>query len=87
MVQCQGEEIGGVAEAPRTYGMDKQEDNFLHGDSPVGRLEMKTLNSSESVGYKIRISVRHRSSLNQPHYRGLCDVELLLKIQAQGKAV
>lgn len=52
-----GEEIGGVAEASWTYGMDKPEDDFLHGDTPQGCLEIKTLNSSESMGFKIRINV------------------------------
>lgn len=67
--------------------MDKPKDNFLHGDTPVGCLEIKALNSSESMGYKIRIKVRHGRSLNQPQYQDLCQVELPLKIQALGKAV
>lgn len=49
--------------------------------------KIKALNSSESVGYKIKINVRHRGSLNQPQHQGLCDVELPLTIQALGKAV
>lgn len=38
MQQSRGEEVGGTAKAFQTYshGMDKQQDIFLYGDTPVG---------------------------------------------------
>lgn len=62
-------EIGRTAKAFQTYshGMGKS----CMGTPLWGTLENKTLNSSKSMGNKIRIKERHRSSLNQLYHQGL----------------